>query len=213
MSARGPGIILGTSALVIAAIVIGAALGYATIGAIVALTIALTVLGELVRSRQRVTAWRVGAEGEHATARALASLPPGWVVLHDRRIPGGRANIDHVVVGPQGVFVIETKSWTGRVSIDGDAIWLNGRRQDVVDQVRREAEAVRQVWNDVNRPITVRPVICIHRAELPLFHHRVGGIPLVSSRRLVDVVESPPIFGPEEVTTLAETLDRGLRPA
>ena len=214
MASRGLGILFGTAALVVAAIVIGAAVGYPTIGAIFGLAIAVTILGDLLRSRQRVTAWRVGAEGEHATADALASLPHGWVVLHDRRIPGGRANIDHVVVGPQGVFVIETKSWTGKVSIDGDAVRLNGRRQDVVDQVRREAEAVRQILNDANRPMTVWSVICVHRADLPLFRRRVGGIPLVSSRGLAGaLVERPTEFGPEEVETLAATLDRRLRPS
>ena len=39
----------------------------------------------------------------------------GFAVLHDRRIPGTRANIDHIVVSPAGVFVIDTKNWSGRV--------------------------------------------------------------------------------------------------
>ncbi len=39
----------------------------------------------------------------------------GFAVLHDRRIPGTRANIDHIVVSPAGVFVIDAKNWSGRV--------------------------------------------------------------------------------------------------
>ena len=39
----------------------------------------------------------------------------GFAVLHDRRIPGTRANIDHIVVSPAGVFVVDTKNWSGRV--------------------------------------------------------------------------------------------------
>ena len=39
----------------------------------------------------------------------------GFAVLHDRRIPGTRANIDHIVVSPAGVFVVDTKNWSGPV--------------------------------------------------------------------------------------------------
>ncbi len=207
-------ILVGTGALVVAAITIGAALGYPTIGAVVGLAMALGVLGDLLRSRQRVTAWRDGAEGEQHTARSLEGLPDGWVVLHDRRIPGGPANIDHIVVGPPGVFVIETKRWSGTVSIDGATVRVNGRRRDVVAQVRREAEAVRRLLEDRDRSLLVRPVICVHDADLPVFRRRVDGIPLVAGGGLVGtLVEGPAVLGPEEVTAVAEILGRGLRPA
>ncbi len=39
----------------------------------------------------------------------------GLGVLHDRRIPGSKANIDHIVVGPAGVFAIDTKRYTGKI--------------------------------------------------------------------------------------------------
>lgn len=211
---RGPWILVATAGLVIAAIVIGSALGYPTIGAAVGLAVAVTVLGDLLRSRQRVTAWRVGAEGEQATGRALEGLPAGWLVLHDRRIPGGHANIDHVVVGPPGVFVIETKRRSGTVSIGGDTVRVNGRRRDVVAEVRREAEVVQRLLDNHGRAIVVQPVICIHAAELPLFRRRVDGIPLVYGRGLFGtLVEGSPVLGPEEVTAIADILDRGLRSA
>lgn len=58
-----------------------------------------------------ITAYGIGAEGERLTGRVLDKLD-GYVVLHDRRISGSRANIDHVAIGPGGVFVIETKRYT-----------------------------------------------------------------------------------------------------
>jgi Nuclease-related domain len=49
-------------------------------------------------------AWRRGAGGERRTARLLEPLErQGWVVLHDLAVPGSRANIDHLVIGPSGV--------------------------------------------------------------------------------------------------------------
>ena len=55
--------------------------------------------------------WRRGAAGEAATAELLARLPRRFVVLHDLRIPGGRANVDHLVIGPTGVWVVDSKSY------------------------------------------------------------------------------------------------------
>jgi hypothetical protein len=68
-------------------------------------------------ARRRAGDFRQGAEGELETARALAGLTlNGWVVLHDRLAPTG-GNIDHIAVGPGGVVVIDSKSWSGTVSI------------------------------------------------------------------------------------------------
>jgi hypothetical protein len=48
-------------------------------------------------------AWRRGAAGERRTARLLDPLARhGWTVLHDLAVPGSRANLDHLVIGPGG---------------------------------------------------------------------------------------------------------------
>jgi hypothetical protein len=61
--------------------------------------------------------WLRGAEGEEAVGGILESLTvDGWHVLHD--VTFGRGNIDHVVVGPGGVFAVETKSHAGRISLE-----------------------------------------------------------------------------------------------
>jgi hypothetical protein len=62
--------------------------------------------------------WRQGAEGEARTHRELAGN--GWTVLDD--IDTGKGNYDHIVVGPGGVFLLETKNLTGVTQIrDGTA--------------------------------------------------------------------------------------------
>ena len=64
-------------------------------------------------------AWRRGAAGERRTARLLDPLERhGWAVLHDLAIPGSRANLDHLVIGPGGVFVIDSKQYRGRLQLD-----------------------------------------------------------------------------------------------
>lgn len=62
------------------------------------------------------SAWGQGAKGERVIGRRLDRLrDDGIAVLHDRRFPGSRANIDHIVVSQAGVFVIDTKHYKGRV--------------------------------------------------------------------------------------------------
>src|SRR5713226_7542656 len=59
-------------------------------------------------------AWRRGARGERETAKELRPLTRrGWVVLHDRVIPGCPGNVDHIVVGPTGIHVVDSKLWSG----------------------------------------------------------------------------------------------------
>lgn len=64
--------------------------------------------------------WRRGAEGEKVIAEILESeLPDSYSVFNDVRFPGRTSNIDHIVVGPSGVFVLNTKNWRGTVGWDG----------------------------------------------------------------------------------------------
>ena len=75
---------------------------------------------------QHIERWRTGAEGERKTARALRPLlREGWVLLND--LPRSFGNIDHVLIGPPGVFMLETKNLSGLVSVADDAVtvrWL-----------------------------------------------------------------------------------------
>ncbi len=61
--------------------------------------------------------WRRGAEGEEHVGQVLEGLAAdGWQVLHD--VSFGRGNIDHIAIGPGGVFTVETKSHRGKLSVD-----------------------------------------------------------------------------------------------
>lgn len=84
----------------------------------------------------RIENWRTGFEGERRTARALAPLRRrGYVLLHDlpdRRTSehGRRGNIDHVVVSPAGVFLLDSKWLAGEASIDRDSVHVQMRDDD-----------------------------------------------------------------------------------
>lgn len=64
---------------------------------------------------QSTTSWKTGAVGEERVGQRLNELATDSLrVLHDRRIPGSRANVDHLVVTPNGVFVVDPKRYAGR---------------------------------------------------------------------------------------------------
>lgn len=72
------------------------------------------LLYRVVPEPQTVRAWSSGSIGESAIGRRLDSLShKGVMALHDRRIPRTVANIDHIAIGPSGVFVIDTKRYPG----------------------------------------------------------------------------------------------------
>lgn len=91
-----------------------------------------------------------GIEAEIATAAELERLPAGWTVLHSRALPGSHADVDHLVVGPPAVFVVDSKDWKGKLSTrqtpDGttDGV-INGSPEKfarAIETVRFEAEQV-----------------------------------------------------------------------
>lgn len=87
------------------------------------------------RFRKQYKSLRLGLEGEKVVGQSLESLRScGCRVFHD--VPGDGFNVDHVVVGPQGVFAIETKTFSkpargeSKVTYDGEKVLVNGREPD-----------------------------------------------------------------------------------
>jgi hypothetical protein len=111
-------------------------------------------------------AWRKGAEGERVTGRWLGRLPDGWHVFHDVPVGAHGANIDHVVVGPGGVFTINTKNLTGKVWVGPRTIRHNGHLTDYLSKASAEAlRASRLLSAAVGRPVEVRGVLAIRVEE------------------------------------------------
>ncbi len=110
--------------------------------------------------------WLEGAYGEGATARALEKLPRDWHVLHDLR--NGDYNFDHVVVGPPGVFLLNSKWSTYRLeTVDGslrgvhpDDDSLTMRLDSVIRQAKWEAVSLKKIIGArTGRTLWVHPVI------------------------------------------------------
>jgi hypothetical protein len=88
--------------------------------------------------------WRRGAEGEEKVAAELAKLGEGWAVIHDLTIGRRGANLDHLVIGPAGVFALNTKNLTGKLTVYEHAILQNGHKTAFVPAALREIRTVQQ---------------------------------------------------------------------
>lgn len=103
-------------------------------GAAIAVGIAFSMY-TLDEPPQHVQNWKRGAEGERKTAKALKPLlRKGWVVEHDLQ-QEGKANLDHVLTGPPGVFLLETKNLAGTISVEEGV--LVARQFDDPDETYR----------------------------------------------------------------------------
>jgi hypothetical protein len=103
----------------------------------------------------------------------------GWVVLHDLAVPGSRANIDHLAIGPGGVFVIDSKLYTGRLHLaPGGSLW-HGRypMAPVLRALRFEAGQAAQILAAPG--VEVVPLVAVHGASVPWRKLVADGVPLV----------------------------------
>ncbi len=124
--------------------------------------------------------WARGAAGEVVTAAILESLPRRrWVVLHDLAVPGSRANVDHLVIGPTGVWVIDTKAYRARVTARRRQVLVAGAPMRT-EAVGWEAEVVSGLLG-----VPARPVIAMHARGLPRRGRRVGGVRVLPAAQLV----------------------------
>jgi hypothetical protein len=148
-------------------------------GGLVGLAVAILVgWRQRFRLSEQVTAWRRGAKGERRTARLLDRLTrDGFVVFHDLAIPGSPANVDHLMIGSTGVFVIDSKQWTGTVHQSADGLaWHNHHRLDrTLETVRWEAQAISRLLGT-----RAAALLCVHGAHVHgggLHAHGVAIVP------------------------------------
>ena len=139
--------------------------------------------------------WSKGAAGERATAAVLAGLPFGFVVFHDLHVPGSPANVDHLVVGPTGVFLVDSKAYSGRFTAGDDTLW-RGRYP-----IRREVDTLDFITGRVATHLetSVRAVLCFTEAALPQRRTQLGAVVAVELPELTRlIVDSPVVLtGPQ----------------
>lgn len=164
---------------------------------------------------QSTTAWDTGAGGEERLGELLAPMAgPRLRVLHDRRVPGSRANLDHLVVCPAGVFVVDAKRYLGsrpELQVEGglirprqELLIVGGRdRTKLVEAMHKQVGLVRGALAEYP-DVPVRGVLCFVGADWPLIggSFSVQDVAVLRLRKLQALLVEPGPFGEDEIAEL-----------
>jgi hypothetical protein len=163
------------------------------------------------RPTEQARSWQRGAHGERRTARLLDRLiRDGYVVFHDLAMPGSDANVDHLVIGPTGLFVIDSKQWTGSIhqSVDG-LVWHNHYPLDrTLETVRWEAETLGRLLGT-----RTAALVCVHGAHVQGGGLHAQGVAIVPAALLRSALGDDRVLSDADVELLATTAWSSLRPA
>lgn len=169
---------------------------------------------------QHETSFRAGGPGELAVGESLdrRTAEGPAIILHDRRMPRGRGNIDHVAIAPAGVFVIDAKAHSGKVQIDrplfgSTKLRIAGRdRAELIDGLDRQVAAVRDALGRVGHvDVPIRGVLCFTNADLPLLRTlRIRGHVLLYRKALAARLNADGKLNADEIEAIAHELAREL---
>lgn len=148
-----------------------------------------------------------GAIAEEKIASTVAELPDGFTAFHDLTFQG--FNIDHVVIGTTGIYLIETKSHGGRVTAEGDMLLLNGNPpdKDFIKQTWSQTYQLRNFLKEqTGKEYQVKPVLCFSKAFVQL-RQPVKGVAVINAKFLNDLLtrQKPQLTG-EVIKAVATVL-------
>lgn len=170
-----------------------------------ALMLALSLVAlvfALMKGMRRVESFFKGARGEERVAWMLRQLPDRYHVFND--FIAGSAHVDHVVVGPAGVFAIETKNWRGQVTVEDDHILVDGQlpSRSPLSQVLREAALVKSTLAKAGWTGPVTPILAFASDTFKAHMAEVHGAVVMNSCELTKS------FSTERVLIPPSELDR-----
>jgi hypothetical protein len=169
---------------------------------------------------QSTKAWARGSIGERRLASHLVkSLADRAVLLHDRKIPGSRANIDHLAVAASGIWIIEAKNYKGRVEqrdVGGmfstdQRLYVDGRdHTKLVSGLTGQINAVLEAIGDAAIPIYA--ALCFVDSEWGFFAKpfQQGGVWVAWPTKLSEMIAAPGSLTPGDVTNIGARLARAL---
>ncbi|NKZ03649.1 NERD domain-containing protein [Actinomadura latina] len=157
----------------------------------------LVVVGDLVRSSRRsssVAAWQKSSAAERRTERQLKALErSGYLVLHARAVPRdddgvSDGRIDHLVIGPSGVYAIDSEKWDKRLPVRtmSHMKLFHGpfNKKDRLDEARWEAQMASSILAErVGFEVPVQPSVAIYGPSIPWKVMRVRDVDVYAGNR------------------------------
>jgi len=194
----------------------------------VGLTVAVLagIADAVIRSRSSAASSAEGmtTSAQRRTKRELAKLDrSGFRALHIRRIPGSEEIIDHLVIGPTGVFAIDSEQWDKRLPVrtkNGRQLWHGPfSMRDRLEHARWEAgQATRFISDALGEQVTVRPAMVVYGPAIHWGVATIRDVDVFSGDRLRKYLRKhaagtrAPRLTAAEVERIYTVADRVLRP-
>jgi len=132
---------------------------------------------------------RVTSAQRRTRRRLFLLRPTGYVALHRRAVPGSDSVVDHLVIGPGGVFAVDSELWDRRLpvrSASGNLIYHGpfSQRDRLKHAAWEAAQAATYLSKTLKREISVRPAMVIYGPRIPWIVATLDGVDVFSGRRL-----------------------------
>lgn len=161
-------------------------------------------------------AWRIGADGEEKVAIQLAKVAkkdPRWRFLHAIPVGHRGSDIDHLLIGPGGVFTINTKNHPGaKIWVGGNTFMVNGHRQPYVRNSRHEAgRAAKLLTTACGFSVHVQGLIVTVNAADVVIKSPTDGVDVTWRNNLVTwLLRHGQIHAPDVLDTIYEAARRSV---
>jgi hypothetical protein len=218
LCAAGVALAAGAALGVLAAFIGASHALAAQIAAGVLLVVAAVATHRFFRIPDEIETWRADARAERRNARSLDRLArAGFTVLHDRSLPDSAGNIDHLVVGPSGAWLVETDTHAGPLRSNQAGLWsgkvplrpMLSLVSWMGDKVATALVAdLPEGWQ-----IDAQPVVAFARAEPPHGLALIDGVVLLSMDAVVDyILAAGVVLKPLDVAMLVDVAERVFPP-
>jgi len=186
--------------------------GFAVLVALALADLAYTKPGHVSLAGRR-------ASGEAATAKAIKPLRfQGFTALHDRRLAAGAVpgippvDIEHLLVGPAGVFLLDSKNWTSgpRPQMIGDSLFVGmDNREETLKLLDLEARNLTTALRpNLPRGVKVEPVLVVHAKDLRPTPRFLDGVTILLPEQLPSVFsQMRQVMTATQAAKLADALD------
>ncbi|WP_344871624.1 nuclease-related domain-containing protein [Nonomuraea antimicrobica] len=141
------------------------------------------------RSNSSVPAWRRSSVAERRTEAQLRKLErSGYRTLHARAIPGSEAQIDHLVVGPTGVYAVDSEKWDRRLPVRvqmGKKLFHGpfDMKPRLTEAMWEATQASELITKSFGREISVVPSLAIYGPPVPWKIMTIRGVDVYQGDR------------------------------
>ena len=152
-----------------------------------------------------------GAVAELIVGDALDHLEPTWDVLHAIPLNRPVPSIDHLAIGPAGVFVISARNHSGQdVWVNGSTVSVAGHRQHYMDMSLRQAQLASELLSAaVGAPVAVTALVVVVNPQRLVLLEVPAGVEVVASRNLIDWLQGRPReLDGSQVAAISDLADR-----